>query len=182
VRLAYERTAREIPRRCIIIGTTNDSAYLSDATGNRRFLPVETNAIDLTGLARDRDQLLVEALEIWRANPTVAALELPKNIWGEAAEEQEQRRHIDPWEEAVDPLLVTAAEGEGWLGTIELISKLSYKTPAELKTQDYQRFNRVMQTRKQWKATRMMVKGVQARGYILRGGALWKKWSNRLGV
>lgn len=181
VRLAYERTAREIPRRCIIIGTTNDSAYLSDATGNRRFLPVETESIDLAALARDRDQLLAEAVEAWRSNPVPGALELTRNIWGEAAEEQEQRRHVDPWEEAVEPLLNAAAEADGWITTMDVVSKLSFKTVAELKPQDYSRFNRVMQARRKWKAMRMMVKGVNARGYLLRGGALHKKWGNTLG-
>ena len=42
----YARVAEVIPRSCIFIGTTNEEEFMSDATGNRRYLPVEvhTNA------------------------------------------------------------------------------------------------------------------------------------------
>ena len=42
VRLPYDRLVRELPRRCIIIGTSNDAQPLpNDPTGLRRFLPVK---------------------------------------------------------------------------------------------------------------------------------------------
>ncbi|MFF5993539.1 virulence-associated E family protein [Lysinibacillus sp. KU-BSD001] len=42
---AYKRTAQEFKRQCVFIGTTNESEFLIDATGNRRFLPIECNAV-----------------------------------------------------------------------------------------------------------------------------------------
>jgi hypothetical protein len=39
-RKPYDRFVSEVPRQCIFIGTTNDRQFLSDKTGNRRFLPV----------------------------------------------------------------------------------------------------------------------------------------------
>lgn len=39
-RAAYARTAESRPRKYVLGGTTNSSTYLSDPTGNRRFLPI----------------------------------------------------------------------------------------------------------------------------------------------
>lgn len=41
IRPKYGRETQRRPRRCIFIGTTNDINFLTDTTGNRRFLPLE---------------------------------------------------------------------------------------------------------------------------------------------
>ncbi len=100
-RLAYERTARDFPRRCVFVGTTNEEEYLKDDTGNRRFWPLRVGLgrpIDLEGLAAERDQLFAEAVRAWLADPRPQALVLPRELWGTAAEEQGARLQTDGWE------------------------------------------------------------------------------------
>lgn len=40
-RKPYDKYVSIIPRTCIFIGTTNDATFLTDRTGNRRYLPIE---------------------------------------------------------------------------------------------------------------------------------------------
>ena len=42
-RPAYGRRVEVIPRKTMFIGTTNDYEFLTDITGNRRYLPIEIN-------------------------------------------------------------------------------------------------------------------------------------------
>lgn len=96
VRLAYDRTSREISRQFVIVGTTNSNNYLSDPTGNRRFWPVPVRVFNVGKLAEDRDQLWAEAVAREAAGESIR---LEQRLWGVAASRQEARRTEDPWEE-----------------------------------------------------------------------------------
>lgn len=59
----YERTSQDFPRRCVFAMTTNQTEYLKDETGNRRWLPVTVKLpeANVDWLALNRDQIFAEA-------------------------------------------------------------------------------------------------------------------------
>lgn len=70
-RAAYGRHVEWHPRRCVFFGTSNNSEYLRDSTGNRRFWPVDVGVINPTKavfkhLDSEIDQLWAEAMAYWR--------------------------------------------------------------------------------------------------------------------
>lgn len=101
-RLAYGRLTTEQPRQCVFFGTTNDSQYLRDMTGNRRFWPVKVNRFDLELLRRDRDQLWAEAAA---REGRGASIRLPENLWAVAGEQQDSREIGDPFFEILNERL-----------------------------------------------------------------------------
>lgn len=103
-RLAYGRHPVEIPRQCIIVGTTNSEHYLKDATGNRRFWPVRCGEFDVEALRRDRDQLWAEARV---RDARGDSIRLDPRLYPDAGREQEERRVTDPFEEALETHLGT---------------------------------------------------------------------------
>ncbi|GAA3059234.1 hypothetical protein GCM10010520_04540 [Rhizobium viscosum] len=62
-RLSYGRFTTKRQRQFILFGTTNESRYLTDTTGNRRFWIVRATAADPSGIAAARDPLWAEAAE-----------------------------------------------------------------------------------------------------------------------
>jgi predicted P-loop ATPase len=95
----YGRRTVEQPRQCVFAGTVNDNEYLRDETGGRRFWPLRCNAVDIVALAASRDQLWAEARDRYLADESwwLDSAELTTS----AAEEQETRRHRDPWESLI---------------------------------------------------------------------------------
>jgi hypothetical protein len=87
-RLSYDRITKNVPRQCVIVGTTNDSHYLKDTSGNRRFWPVRIKEFDLAALKRDRDQLWAEAVVREAAG---ASIRMDQSLWADATSEQLKR-------------------------------------------------------------------------------------------
>lgn len=61
----YEERPFKYARRLVLVGTTNQEEFLADETGNRRWLPLKLSKQHPDWIARDRDQLWVEALNLY---------------------------------------------------------------------------------------------------------------------
>lgn len=91
-RIPYERRADIFPRQCVFAGTTNETDFLTDTSGNRRFLilPVgeEENTVDLfdESCIEYFQQVWAEALYIYQNEEF--SLVLPKEFVKEAEEKQ----------------------------------------------------------------------------------------------
>lgn len=63
-RRPWDRNISELPRRCIFIGTSNDSNPLVDKTGNRRYYPVEVHC-DGYYIGDHEDEIREYIMQCW---------------------------------------------------------------------------------------------------------------------
>lgn len=93
-RAAYGRRTERYPRRCVFFGTSNDSEFLKDNTGNRRFWPIDVGVHPAKKsiwqeLPQEVDQIWAEVYMYWALGEP---LYLSKEIEALAAEQQNSHR------------------------------------------------------------------------------------------
>lgn len=109
-RKAYQRNVTDNPRQCIFIGTTNETEFLNDPTGNRRFWIVDvdeekrTRTVwnDLSG--EERNQIWAEAYLLYKSGK-YNINSLSEEIRTEAVEIQEAHMQTDPWQGLIEEFL-----------------------------------------------------------------------------
>lgn len=142
-RAPWERRAQDHARCGVLCGTVNESEYLNDPTGARRFWPVLVGRIMLEELKRDCDQLWAEAL-YWYRKGEQWELTREEKIY--AAEEQAQRRIMDPWEHAIATWI---SRQKGPLHTNEILAEcLTKSDPSMMSRGDQVRVHVIMNTLK----------------------------------
>jgi predicted P-loop ATPase len=108
VRLPYGKRTTKLPRECVFVGTVNAGQYLHDASGARRFWPVECKGINVESLREDRDQIIAEAVheyKAWKAG--TSNIEAPWWFDDEGAVRQQQAERFEtgPLEDAIECFL-----------------------------------------------------------------------------
>lgn len=115
-REAYGKRTMPYPRRCVFFGTTNDSEFLRDRTGNRRFWPIDVGIVKPTksvfqDLKGEVDQIYAEAFVRWQLSEP---LYLSGEIEELAKERQEAHRESSA-KEGIIQAFVDRPVPEDWL-------------------------------------------------------------------
>ena len=106
----YERNFVDRPRQCVLIGTTNESDWMRDSTGNRRFWPVRCVKAEHLWLAEVRDQLWAEAA-ILEAEGEPVWLD-DETVRNTAKKHQAERVAEDMWKRKIVQYLYNGTGGE----------------------------------------------------------------------
>lgn len=100
IRPKYARETEQRPRACVFAGTTNNPQFLTDTTGNRRFLPVECGihepqmSLFDPGVDDYFSQAWAEAVHVYKTERPVLVLDERSTAF--AMEKQEQYLEDDP--------------------------------------------------------------------------------------
>lgn len=86
-------------RRCLFIGSSNQSEFLIDETGNRRWLPLYVTKVDTAAIEADREQLWAEAIEVFKSQGVVwqQAEVLARDVHSAHMIHDEWEAIIDSW-------------------------------------------------------------------------------------
>jgi predicted P-loop ATPase len=113
MRLPFGRTHGTYPRRGVFAGTTNDSEFLGDQTGNRRYLIIKCGKVNLAAIRRDRDQIWAEAVVLYERHVKECADKLECGCWWFSTEDKRVEKHT---EEHVQEAPAEVLIGEWWYG------------------------------------------------------------------
>ncbi len=101
VRRPYATLPESLPRRFVMIGTTNRNQFLVDSTGNRRFVPLEIGSgfiIPFERLKLERDLLWASAVQAYRAG---TPYEFSSGEIAQISEYIQEFGDPDPWTDKI---------------------------------------------------------------------------------
>lgn len=156
IRMPYARAVQDFPRRGVFIATTNESIYLQDPTGNRRYLPVETTDLKPGVLRENRLQLWAEALEMYRGGFSVI---LPEHLWEVARVIQSSRTVEEPWFDLIESYLSDKPEIVS-VTTAEILRDAIGMEQSQMRNADSKKVGGILR-RLGWRAVKPRVAGEQ---------------------
>ena len=156
-RVPYAKRPIQLPRRCVLVGSTNSHEYLEDPTGNRRFLPVICKGADPAALFTNNigdyfDQVWAEMMAAYKEKPG-RALILPKSVAEEAARKQAEATTEDPWIGLIGRWLCNKPVGTVTC-TMQLLCDAIGIDKKDIKKADTMRCSQILRTRfPDWRKT-----------------------------
>jgi predicted P-loop ATPase len=112
----YGKSFQAFPRSCVLTGDTNQSEFLRDATGDRRFWVVHCAEVDVDRMAKMRTQLMAEAVHFYKlGNRRYPTKEDEKRLF---FPEQEKWKFVDVWVDAIARYVNSTQLVEGFEGCI----------------------------------------------------------------
>jgi putative DNA primase/helicase len=157
-RPSYGRFTVSFPRQTVFGGTVNNLDFLSDTTGNRRYMILETPfPVEFKLLEESREQIWAEAFAAYERGEHWI---LPEKLWAASAERAENHTNFDPW---VDQIVASTVNMDE-LTTFQAAGMLGYKELQHLSTAENKRLSSALRsagfkhTRKGMYRTRVWVR------------------------
>ena len=133
LRRPYAATESNFGRRTVFGGTVNESQYLNDPTGNRRFWSIEVDGFDLDS-GVDMQQLWAEVKTIWVGGENWA---LNREEMAELNVHNEEFTVADPIEERLAAAFSWSEFGLGndlWVTATDALMKIGVRDPSKGQT------------------------------------------------
>lgn len=125
-RVPYAERPESLPRRCIFLGTTNKERFLTDKTGNRRFMPVrvDISGYDLYKIEKDCRAYIIQCWAEAKAKYNDAMTSLvPNRALVDEIIENQQLAEEDDWREGMIRSYLESMVAPAKVCTLELWSK-----------------------------------------------------------
>ena len=138
-RASYGRRAQKYPRRCAFFGTANDTNFLRDETGNRRFWPIDCFIYKpkksiFDDLKDELEQIWAEACEL--AKNEFYSLVLSKEAEKIAKEEQEAHSEDNVYKGIILDYLDKKIPKNAW-DSMDLFARRTYLNEYETTSKQY---------------------------------------------
>ena len=148
-RASYGRRAQKYPRRCAFFGTANDTNFLRDETGNRRFWPIDCfihkpKKSIFIDLIEDLEQIWAEACEL--AKDKSYSLVLSKESLEIAIKEQDSHSEDNVYKGIILDYLDKKIPKNAW-DSMDLFARRTYLNEYETTSKQYDECDLVLRDR-----------------------------------
>lgn len=171
-RAPYDRQTKDHLASWVFIGTTNESEFLKDTTGNRRFAPIKIVRAKVSEVVQavtdQRDQLWAEAVVIAKRGfkNRTESWAVPKKFWDELGDAAEEARERDPLEDVVNEYTERALKKHNIV--VKSLHDIQLEAHVEIRGHaDQWRLGKVLRMAG-WKNQAVRVDGITVKRWIIR--------------